>query len=100
MTFKTQSRSHVAERFYHGLLEYVITLLSSLGSTPVGLVHCLGKVVRVDGNADVAATIERYEFVRPDQQAGRTSGVPSLSEARRYESQGRTAVGRLRFGNI
>jgi hypothetical protein len=52
-----------------GPIEYVITL-SQDGGAPVNL-RCIGKVVRSQhlplherGNYQVAATLERYEFVR------------------------------------
>jgi len=43
-------------------IEYVITL-PSLDQKPVRL-RCLGKVVRRANGSGVAATIERYEFIR------------------------------------
>jgi hypothetical protein len=58
-------------------IEYVITLAPrSDAPNPVDL-HCLGKVTRLDATApewqngtlpfEVAATLERYEFVRPQR---------------------------------
>jgi hypothetical protein len=45
-------------------VEYMITLPSTdHGDTNVRL-HCLGKVVRFSPETGVAATLERYEFVR------------------------------------
>ncbi len=47
-------------------VEYMITLPASADSiqhSPVRL-HCLGKVVRLEPADEVAATLERYEFVR------------------------------------
>jgi hypothetical protein len=46
-------------------VEYMITLPSTAerGHTKVRL-HCLGKVVRCSPETGVAATLERYEFVR------------------------------------
>lgn len=46
-------------------VEYLITLPSmpAQGDTRVRL-HCLGKVVRYSPETGVAATLERYEFVR------------------------------------
>lgn len=54
-------------------IEYVITLCANGDANPVDL-HCLGKVTRIDPTApdwqdanrpfEVAATLERYEFVR------------------------------------
>jgi hypothetical protein len=47
-----------------GAIEYVITLIDE-STHPVNL-RCVGKVVRQDrGVGAVAATVERYEFVRP-----------------------------------
>jgi len=43
-------------------IEYVITL-PSLDKKPVRL-RCLGKIVRRANGSGVAATIERYEFIR------------------------------------
>ncbi len=57
-------------------VEYVITLSQGTDSKPVTL-HCLGKVMRLDTSLpaweesnrlfQVAATLERYEFVRNGQ---------------------------------
>ena len=53
-----------------GPIEYVITLIDE-SNNPVNL-RCVGKVVRQIGAPDrpgaVAATMERYEFVRPATQ--------------------------------
>jgi hypothetical protein len=47
-----------------GPIEYVITLIDQ-SSNPVNL-RCVGKVVRQEGGDGlVAATVERYEFLRP-----------------------------------
>jgi hypothetical protein len=45
-------------------VEYMITLPSSPDSVDQVRLHCLGKVVRLAQTAGVAATLERYEFVR------------------------------------
>jgi hypothetical protein len=45
-------------------VEYVITLPSASDSSDQVRLHCLGKVVRLAQTAGVAATLERYEFVR------------------------------------
>lgn len=48
-----------------GAIEFVITLIDEKAN-PV-TIKCVGKVVRQDifnGTSDVAATVERYEFVR------------------------------------
>ena len=44
-------------------IEYLITLPAAEKQRQVRL-RCMGKVVRRDGNNGVAATLERYEFVR------------------------------------
>lgn len=45
------------------MIEYFITLPVAEKQRQVRL-RCMGKVVRHDGNNCVAATLERYEFVR------------------------------------
>ncbi|HTR38756.1 MAG TPA: PilZ domain-containing protein [Bryobacteraceae bacterium] len=45
-------------------VEYLITLPSSSDSLERVRLHCLGKVVRLEQADGVAATLERYEFVR------------------------------------
>ena len=45
-------------------VEYVITLPSSPNPGVSVRIHCLGKVVRMADRTEVAATLERYEFVR------------------------------------
>ncbi|MGD1072852.1 MAG: PilZ domain-containing protein [Bryobacteraceae bacterium] len=52
-----------------GKIEYVITLS---GSNPPVRIRCLGKVLRsqqpaVDNLFEVAVTMERYQFVRPEE---------------------------------
>lgn len=44
-------------------IEYFITLPGS-GAGPEVRIRCLGKVLRREGDSVVAATLERYEFVR------------------------------------
>lgn len=56
--FHSDARLRVGEH-----LEYVITLPSSPPGDQVRI-HCLGKVVRFARKTEVAATLERYEFVR------------------------------------
>ena len=46
-------------------LEYMVTLSPAMGPRKPVVLHCLGKVVRHAEMQAVAATIERYEFVRP-----------------------------------
>ena len=45
-------------------LEYVITLPTASPAADQVRIHCLGKVVRLPRTTEVAATLERYEFVR------------------------------------
>jgi len=45
-------------------LEYMITLPPSAGEADGVRLRCLGKVVRYGKTAEIAATLERYEFVR------------------------------------
>jgi len=45
-------------------LEYELTLAPGLGMKRAVRLHCLGKVVRLTEEQGVAATIERYEFMR------------------------------------
>jgi len=45
-------------------VEYVITLPTSPGAGERVRLHCIGKVVRFAREAEFAATLERYEFVR------------------------------------
>jgi hypothetical protein len=52
-----------------GKIEYIITLS---GSNPPVRIRCLGKVLRsqkpsVDNLFEVAVTMERYQFVRPEE---------------------------------
>lgn len=56
-----------------GRVEYMITLS---GSTPPVRIRCLGKVLRshqlsdpIGGPYEVALTMERYQFVRPEELA-------------------------------
>jgi len=45
-------------------VEYVITLPTSPRPDEPVRIHCLGKVVRFARKTEIAATLERYEFVR------------------------------------
>ena len=45
-------------------VEYMITLPASAGGVNGVRLRCLGKVVRYGKTAEIAATLERYEFVR------------------------------------
>jgi hypothetical protein len=45
-------------------VEYMITLPSTPERETRVRLHCLGKVVRFSNETGVAATLERYEFVR------------------------------------
>jgi len=54
-----------------GRIEYLITLS---GSNPPVRIRCLGKVLRSqkpasEGPFEVAVTMDRYQFVRPDDTA-------------------------------
>jgi hypothetical protein len=54
-----------------GKIEYLITLSSS---TPPVRIRCLGKVLRSHKSAsdapfEIAVTMERYQFVRPEEEA-------------------------------
>lgn len=67
-------------------IEYMITLPTAPTADLVRI-RCLGKVVRVDGN-EVAATLERYEFLRePKQTKPETPGVdPTRGLARHTDA--------------
>jgi hypothetical protein len=45
-------------------VEYVITLPTRPGPAEQVRIHCLGKVVRFGRKTEIAATLERYEFMR------------------------------------
>jgi hypothetical protein len=45
-------------------VEYMITLPASAGEPDGVHLRCLGKVVRYGKATEIAATLERYEFVR------------------------------------
>lgn len=45
-------------------VEYIITLPTTPGSEEQVRLHCLGKIVRHARETGIAATLERYEFVR------------------------------------
>ncbi len=45
-------------------VEYVITLPTSPSPGELVRLHCVGKIVRFARQAEIAATLERYEFVR------------------------------------
>ena len=68
---ETRNLSSVGVLFHSGAhlrigepVEYVITLPTSPGPGDQVRIHCLGKVVRFTRGTEVAATLERYEFVR------------------------------------
>jgi hypothetical protein len=46
-------------------IEYLITLPASSGNGPEVRLRCMGKVIRHADQGTAAATLERYEFVRP-----------------------------------
>jgi hypothetical protein len=45
-------------------VEYLITLPTAPSDGENVRLHCIGKVVRFARKAEIAATLERYEFVR------------------------------------
>jgi len=45
-------------------IEYMITLPKAPGARIDVRLRCIGKVVRNEGPSRIAATMERYEFVR------------------------------------
>ena len=57
--FQCEAELHIGEP-----VEYVITLPTSPGAGELVRLHCIGKVVRFARKTEIAATLERYEFVR------------------------------------
>ena len=57
--FQCEAELHIGEP-----VEYVITLPTSPDAGELVRLHCIGKVVRFARKAEIAATLERYEFVR------------------------------------
>ena len=61
--FEVEQAPHAGSK-----LEFVITLPTEITMTGPVQIRCIGKVVRVDrsggGQVGVAATIDRYEFLR------------------------------------
>ncbi len=58
--FRSDARLQVGDS-----VEYLITLPTSPRNGDQSVrIHCLGKVVRFARKTEVAATLERYEFVR------------------------------------
>jgi PilZ domain len=57
--FQSEADLHIGEP-----VEYLITLPTSPGEGERVRLHCIGKVVRFARKAEIAATLERYEFVR------------------------------------
>jgi hypothetical protein len=60
--FEVEEAPHAGSK-----LEFVITLPTEITMTGPVQIRCIGKVVRVDrgsGQIGVAATIDRYEFLR------------------------------------
>jgi hypothetical protein len=57
--FQSEAELHIGEP-----VEYVITLPTSPGAGELVRLHCIGKVVRFARKTEIAATLERYEFVR------------------------------------
>ena len=69
--FETSNISSTGVLFRSGIdieigspVEYVLTLTPGSGVKKPVQLHCLGKIVRHAEAERVAATIERYEFVR------------------------------------
>ena len=60
--FKTEARLQVGEP-----VEYLITLPTSSDHKAALRLRCVGKVVRFARESEIAATLERYEFVRNGQ---------------------------------
>ncbi len=62
-------------------LEFILTLPTEITLTGPVQVHCFGKVLRVDHGTGkqvgVAATIERYEFLRKSVAQGKSRVPPS-----------------------
>ena len=57
--FQSEADLHIGEP-----VEYVITLPTAPRNGENVRLHCIGKVVRLARKAEIAATLERYEFVR------------------------------------
>jgi hypothetical protein len=57
--FQSEAELHIGEP-----VEYVITLPTSPAAGELVRLHCIGKVVRFARKTEIAATLERYEFVR------------------------------------
>ena len=57
--FHAQAKLRIGEP-----VEYIITLPATSGRNGVSRLRCIGKVVRFVDDTAVAATLERYEFVR------------------------------------
>lgn len=57
--FQAEAQLHIGEP-----VEYMITLPTSPEAGELVRLHCIGKVVRFSRQAEFAATLERYEFVR------------------------------------
>ena len=60
-------------------LEFVLTLPSEITLTGPVQIRCIGKVIRVDrgsGHVGVAATIDRYEFLRSKDAAEKIPSQP------------------------
>lgn len=57
--FQAQSRARIGE-----LVEYVVTLTTAPRPGQVVRLRCSGRVVRCVDEKEIAATLERYKFVR------------------------------------
>jgi len=61
--FQAQTRARIGE-----VVEFVVTLPTGSRSKAVRL-HCSGRVVRCASESEIAATLERYEFIRTRARA-------------------------------
>jgi hypothetical protein len=66
--FKVDSKLRIGQG-----LEYFVTLFAPEGGAKMVRIHCRGRVMRVNENGEIAATLERCGFVRANNEAGSTS---------------------------
>ena len=71
--FKLGTKLRIGERF-----EYVVTLLTPEGAEQSIRIHCKGRVMRITENGEIAATMERWEFVRVNRADSISFSYPSL----------------------
>lgn len=77
--FATEMRVEIGDP-----VEYFITLPTAAQPDDWVRIRCLGKVVRV-GASEIAATLERYEFVRANNHAGREKNEAGLPQHRKVK---------------